>query len=1212
MKPLEPLGLPLEGLVLIEASAGTGKTYTISTLYLRLLLERGLEVDGILVVTFTQAATEELRDRIRRRVAQALEWLAGDPEAHRDEDPVLVDLLLALPDREATRSTLADALTRMDEAAIHTIHGFCQRVLQDHAFESGAAFEQELIEDETRIKETAAADFWRRRVAIASRGEARRLLGHWRTPAKLLAELDASLALDDLILLPPDAQAEADRLRPELMRVFDEFRTLWQKRGDEVRAILEGSPAINRRSYQGGVVARVLDLARTTADLTEPPTKLGEDFARLTPAMLAEKGTKPGHKVPGHPFFDCCGRLQDLVTAFSRAERTAFLVAARTYLRQAMDRRKRDEGLVYFDDLLRRLDLALAGEGADALATSIRHRHPVALIDEFQDTDPQQYRIFRRVYGGQPGCGLFLIGDPKQAIYAFRGADIFTYMQARDDSAQDGHQYTLGVNWRSGSRLIEALNSLFTRASRPFIYDDSIPYRRVAHSPNADGKPLWLEGAEPVPLRFMMLAVTESNQTKKPPGYIRKEAAQVESAAACAGEVAALLNQADAGTATLGDRPLRPGDIAFLVRTHREGAAIQEALRTRGINSVTLGQDSVFASDDAWELGVVLAALAALNDEGLVRAALAGSLLGRNAAELEALDLDEIAWEEVLARFQGYRDQWQHQGFLVAMQSLVQGEGIARRLLGRPDGERRLTNLLQLLELLQVASREYPGIDGLLRWFADQRAGDERDAARQLRLESDEGLVKVVTMHKSKGLEYPVVLIPFPWTYFSTRNQPPPFFHDPADRSARLDLGSPDLENHRALEGIEQLAERLRLFYVAVTRAARLCLLCWGRIRDVEVSALAYLLHPDPDATPPRSKMGGLDEAGIRADLDALAGSAPGSIAVVDIQSAPGISWAGPRVDRERLTPAVFRGAIDSGWRVSSYSALVRGAESEQPDYDAPKGDPVQPLEEAEGNPPLADPVYDLPTGTHAGQLLHQVFEQIDFPQATGEPLEGTVRALLLRYGQLRVTRRGVPGGETDWTAAVVDLVTRVLDTRLETDSGLRLRDIPLADRLTELEFHFPVAGLTPATLQAALGGNLAYRASAAGLGFEAMRGLMRGFIDLVLRFRGRYYLVDYKSNLLGRHPAAYGREGMAAAIQEHRYDLQYLIYTLALHRFLRARLPGYDYGRDFGGCLYLFLRGMHPERGPATGVWHDRPDPALVKRLDRLFIHGTPGRGSI
>jgi len=1197
MKPLDPLKLPLNGLVLIEASAGTGKTYTISTLYLRLLLERGLEVGRILVVTFTQAATEELRDRIRRRLAQALEWLQGDDGVLRDEDPTLADLLQSLPDPASASATLADALTRMDEAAIHTIHGFCHRILTDRAFESGVAFEAELITDETRLRATAAADFWRSHVACADRERARWIREQWKTPQELLADLGSTLALDDVTVVPtPDQTGELER---DTARVFAELKQCWVACADEVGQILETSPAINRRSYNANIVGRTLAAAEEVASESEPPVVLPPDFERLTPAMLETKGTKPGHATPSHPFFDLCREFQRLIARRPGAARAELLRSAREYLRDALERRKREEGLLYFDDLLRRLDRALKYEGAEALASAIRQRYPVVLIDEFQDTDPQQYRIFRRVYAGWPDCGLFLIGDPKQAIYAFRGADIFTYMRAREDSEREGQQFSLEVNWRSGSRLLEGLNTLFQSAQRPFIYEPHIPFRPAVASENADEKPLLLGGEHPIPLQFWMLAVNEENQTRRPPGFIRKNFAQEEAARSCAEYVAGLLNRADGGEALLGDRQLKPADIAFLVRTHREGDLIQEALRVCGVSSVSLSQSSVFETEDAEELATVLGALAQLSDEGLLRAALATGLLGRSTAELEALALAEIAWEEVLARLQGYRDLWQAQGFMAAIQELIRQEQVAGRLLRRPDGERRLTNLLQLVELLQVASREHPGIDGLLRWLADQRAGDERDEQRQLRLESDEGLVKVVTMHKSKGLEYPVVLIPFPWSYFSQRNRPsPPFFHRPESETAYLDLGSPDQGANRALEETEQLAERLRLFYVSVTRAAKLCILCWGRINEADGSAMAYLLHPDDAGEPAASRIKEMSEQEIRADLEKLAAKTPYCIAVRDLPGVTGERWNGPVVDRERLSPEPFGSVVDSSWRVSSYSALVRGAETEQPDYDAVT------LAEPQVEPPEAEveAVFELPAGTHAGHFLHQVFEQLDFPEAGGERLEQTVRDLLLRYGGLQAGRATTSARPTDWTPVVVELVAQVLDTSLDDTRGLRLREIGMADRLPELEFHFPVARLDPAGLRRALASSGSYVASAEGLGFERMRGLMRGFIDLVFRHRGRFYIVDYKSNLLGRRLSDYGRERMGEAIREHRYDLQYLIYTLALHRFLRQRVPGYEYERDFGGVYYLFLRGMRSVHGARFGVWYDRPDPGLVERLDRLF----------
>ena len=1215
MTALDPLRVPLRGLTLIEASAGTGKTYGITTLYLRLLLELGLEVDRILVVTFTEAATEELRDRIRKRLVQALDWFrggvtpgeGGDKGGSDEPDPLLAEFLSGLPDRDRARALLTDALTRMDEAAIHTIHGFCLRTLTDRAFESGAAFNAEFITDETRLRTTAVEDFWRRRVAGADPRTARRVREHWKTPQDLLADLQPTLALDDLRLLPPVDAAGIKAGCRELDAVFARLQAQWRAVSDQVADILATSPVLNRRSYTKQVVAQAVRTAAALAAATEPPASLPAGFERLTPSGLA-RGTKSGQRPPTHPFFDLCGRLSELSVQAHAGTRALFLTSARAFVRADLERRKGDEGLLYYDDLLRRLDQALAGDGSEALAAGVRDRYPVALIDEFQDTDPQQYRIFRRLYGDRPDCGLFLIGDPKQAIYAFRGADIFTYMQARDDSARAGRRYGLTVNRRSGSRLIEAVNCLFGSAREPFIYQDYIGFEPVAPGPTADERPLRIRGVEPVPLQFWMLRIDEENQTRKRPISIRNDAALASAAQACTGYIADLLNRADAGEVTIGDSALRPSDIALLVRTHREGDLVQQALRARGINSVSLSEDSVFATEDAEELTTLLQALAALHDPSRVRAALATTLLGRNAAELARLADDEPAWEALLARFQSYRERWRQQGIMAALQALLAAEQVPARLLRRPDGERRLTNLLQLLELLQVASGEHPGPDGLLRWLGERRGSRAEDATQQLRLESDEGLVKVVTLHKSKGLEYPLVFIPFPWSAFKgSQGKAPVFFHAPEDKRACLDLGSGDLDTHARLERTERLAERLRLFYVGVTRAAKLCVLCWGKVNGIQDAALAYLLHRDPESELPTSRIARLSESEIRADLDALAARAPDAIAVRELPpSSGGGPWLGGRIDPARLAPKEFRATIDAGWRVASYSGLVRGDENERPDFDAAVTPPVP---EAEPGAPI-DPVFALPAGAQAGHLLHRLFQDLDFPHAAGETLTQAVRDLLDRYGGLGTGR----AADRDWAPVVEGLVTDVLDTRLDPAESLRLRDIAAADRISELEFHFPVAGLSPESLGAALAVSEAHAEAAAGLGFDPMRGLMHGFIDLVFRRQGRFYIVDYKSNRLGDHLTAYGRDGLRLAVRRHRYRLQYLIYTLVLHRFLGWRLPDYDYRTHFGGVYYLFLRGMRPHTGPRYGVWYDRPPRDLIEALDRLFGGGReaaiPGHG--
>ena len=918
----------------------------------------------------------------------------------------------------------------------------------------------------------------------------------------------------------------------------------------------------------------------------EMPLALPKGFERFTPDLLIQQ-TKAGQATPTHPFFEGCGAFaRDLETTL-KAKGIRFIAEAREAIAEEMARRKQRRQVLFFDDLLRLLDEALAGDGGPVLAAAIRRRFPAALIDEFQDTDPVQYRIFRRIYPeGQDGV-LFLIGDPKQAIYSFRGAEIFTYMQARDH-AGPGRIHTLGTNWRSAGSLVTAVNTLFSRAWRPFIYDRHIPFVPVAAGPEADRRPLTLDGEPPPPLQIVFIP-SDGLATTGKEAHITADAARQSAARICADRIVRLLALGGQGRARIGDDPLKAADIAVLVRSHSDGVKMQEALRARGVASVSLSRESVFNAQEAESLERVLLALAEPGQEGRLRAALATELMGWQAGEILGLDLDEGGHDRVQVRFRGYRDLWLRRGFEAAFFALLDGEGVCRRLRAEADGERRLTNLLHLGELLQAASLRCAGIEGLLRWLADQRAATAgTEDERLLRLESDEALVRIVTIHKSKGLEYPVVFIPFAWAGAVPGNRPAAFHGEAPAYRPFLDLGSDDMERHRSLAAAEDLAERLRLFYVAVTRARNLCVLTWGRINKAETSAPAWLLYPDEASDPPQSGMDRLSEDEIRRRLEALAAEAGGTIRIETAEAQTAFAAAAPGPAGSAPAARQFSGRIVRDWRLTSYSGLVAGADVERPDYDA------QPAPEAAAaaSEPVdpVDPVFRFPRGTGPGQCLHELLEMIDFTAARGSELDQAIAAQLARYAI-----------DPAWGPTVAGMVDRVLNTRLD-GGDLCLRNIGRGDRRDEMAFHYPLAGLDSRGLGAVLGRFSAYRSLGEGLSFDPVRGLMKGFIDLVFRHRGRYYIVDYKSNHLGDRFADYAADGLGAVMAAHRYDLQYLVYTMALHRFLKVRLAGYDYRKHFGGVYYLFLRGLHPDRGPACGLFYDLPDPALVRALDDFF----------
>jgi len=567
------------------------------------------------------------------------------------------------------------------------------------------------------------------------------------------------------------------------------------------------------------------------------------------------------------------------------------------------------------------------------------------------------------------------------------------------------------------------------------------------------------------------------------------------------------------------------------------------------------------------------------------------------------LDKHEGAWDALLARLDDHRSVWRRQGFLPALWRLMDQEGVATNLRRLPDGERRLTNLLHLAELAQSASRQNPGIDNLLRWLQGDRDGSGADQdARLLRLESDADLVRIVTLHKCKGLEFPVVCLPFPWTGVRQLEKAGPIpFHEPDDGSACLDLGTDDMDRSRACWRREQLAEDLRLLYVGLTRAKHLCLLYWGAVNTAGESAAAYLLHPNPTIDGPGDRMRGKDDTALRADLDDLMRRAPQAIQIVDADLASAGAIRPPQAAAPALSARPFSAVISDDWRLTSYSGLAGGPDRDRPDHDAVPVSPVSEPQEttgdlaavSDGGPrtgePAVDPVFRFPRGIRAGHCLHGIFEHLDFPSAEGAALTAGVHQGLARHGVDPV-----------WAAAACTLVQRTLDTPLSNNAagrGLRLRDLSAGDRLNELEFHFALDGAEPRALSRLI---TAYGYADPGIGGPAaLRGLMKGYIDLVFRWNGRYYLADYKSNHLGDRFEDYRREALSAAMNLHRYPLQYLIYCVALHRWLRRRAPAYRYEAQFGGVYYLFLRGLHPDLGPASGVFHDRPAAELIDALD-------------
>ena len=1191
----------LDGTRLIEASAGTGKTWSLSGLYLRLLLERELPVPQILVVTFTNAAVAELRERIRSRIAEMLEWLRG--ASTQGGDPFVPTLLKQLRQRpgwddKSARDRLELALQTFDEAAILTIHGFCQRALAEAPFSTGMPLQLGLLSDDSALRQQVVNDFWRQHIAGADLplGVAALLLQRGDTPQRLDELLKRRLAKPLAHCLWPDAQPPVDG--SPRAQAFAAARACWvTEHADIEAAVREAAGDLHATHYKSEALDEACRSWHRLCAQTALPQSL-EPFPRLklfSAGMLRPNKGKAGPA--RHPFHDLAQVLLDADAAWQQAAELARLALLRTLLDQGPDAlraAKRTQRVLGFDDMLLNLHERLQGEGGDALAARLRGRFGAALIDEFQDTDPLQYAIFRWLFHGSD-APLMLVGDPKQAIYSFRGADLPTYLEARRDARAE---YSLEDNQRSSGALIEALNALFGAQSNAFMIPQ-LAYRPVREGVKTKAQ-LHEDGAAPRAALQLWQLQRDADDQPLPMAEARRLALQ-----ACAAEIARLLAAAQASRVRLGERPLRGGDIAVLVRSHAQGAAMRRALAALGVASVELSQASVFDSPDAADLERVLAAVLEPQREPLLLGALATEAMSRDAAALQALAADEAALLTLIARFAGYRDTWLAHGVGRMLREWMRGEGVAARLMVRPDGERRLTNLRHLSECLNEAANAHRAPEALLRWLQAQRAERRRDDALQLRLESDRNLVQVVTIHKAKGLEYPLVFCPTLWDGYPGQpqggeGQP----HRDAEGHAVVGfrvLPKAELDDAKRQQQLEGAAEAMRLIYVALTRAVHRCTLVVGSYTTHQVSTaqsgrsgLNWLVA-GAGMAPQEWLANKLRPDAIDAAWVELARRHAPAVRLAPLPADRGVPLAPQQPPAEQVAALAPPARIAPPWWIGSYSSLMHGTRHEGAavDHDlrigAAAGGDAATL--------CTDDILRFPRGAVAGECLHALLERIDFGDASG--WDGAVDAVLQRF-----TPELPPGDVSLRRRMLRRMLHDVLHAPLP--GGMRLADVPRAHTLVEMEFHLPAPQLRAEALARTmqrLGHPLP------GFGFGTLRGYLRGFIDLVFEHRGRYFVLDWKSNHLGDARDDYAGPALERAMTRHGYQLQALIYALALHRHLQQRLAQYRHERHFGGVLYLFLRGVRPDwtlaDGSSAGVHLQRPPLQALQALSAL-LHGA------
>lgn len=1236
MQALDLCHFPLSGQRVIEASAGTGKTYTIAALYLRLILGapefyssqncppeeavfsggqnlcsdlspnlssngsllRALLPQQILVVTFTEAATAQLRDRIRARLLEAMAFFRAIDDAGDNVDGFLKSLRLQYPKSvwKSLAWRLDLAAQSMDEAEISTIHAFCLNILARFAFESGHLFQQNVCTQEAPLWKLAARDYWRRcLVTLSAKAFARVRAVLGETPDAILEKIAAlrHLKRTDLALIQQTYFSEIDfsggqfsknQALPDLSAILakeDAARTELAAQAQamdwaslpELLAALVAKKALDGRQFSASMRQK---LAQDLSDWQQAACFAMPNFSATT----WEKLENLDHYLSHVPMPEHAGLalLQHWRAHWQRhCADQAILAHAFLWMFAHLTEQKKQQAALGFDDMIAQLAAALADD--PHLAALLRKQFPAAMIDEFQDTDREQYQIFKTIYGGQKNHALILVGDPKQSIYSFRGAEIDTYFMARRES---GDVFTLDKNFRSTEAMVEAINHFFSEANQPFGAPE-LSFQKV-QAQGRDDDFIWNNRLVPA----VKLAFVDG----EPKNYrqIMAQAAAKQVVAWLSG--AAVFYNKKHGQ----QRPLAPQDIAILVRSHQEAAIMRQALQNHGLRSVYLSErDSIWASDEAAQVLSCLRAVA-FDDEAWIREALAASCFGWSWEKLARLLEDDLFREQTVLRFRDrYRQIWQHRGVLAMLRQLWQDEDLAKHCLAQPQGERMLTNLLHLSELAQTESHSTDGAAGLIRRVEQlMRDADAVDSPNVLRLESEDDLVRVVTIHKSKGLEYPLVMLPFVCDFrLGLSGKSSIFLWQDQQQARHFSLkNSQNLAAESAYREAEQ-REAMRLLYVALTRAQH----------HLWLGVAALIRGHGSKSNMHEGSFGKLLSGGepispifLREKLSSWAAKFPKQFEFVDLVAAPQNCPPEKPVLPVEHAPSrarIFSKNLRQAWSVSSYSKMVGDVifqtSSRDPEFlanvPAVLSD-VEPINKA------ALSLHDFPAGAVAGTFLHSILEWIAQEGFATVLQNGALARLLARRCQWR--------DWTPWQPVLQHFFQQFLTREFSfSATPFALQNLSAGKYLLEMPFVLGVGEVNVRDLDRLIVAHLWSDLARPALAAKHLQGLLKGFVDLVFEHDGQFFVADYKSNRLGDDDAAYHVAAMQQVFAAHRYDLQGVLYVLALHRLLRSRRQDYDYDRDVGGAVFFFLRACeHSE----AGVFYFKPPRALIEALDDLF----------
>ena len=1182
--------------VLIEASAGTGKTYTIAGLFIRLLIEKKLDISQILVMTFTRKATSELSSRIFRQLRNCLRVLEEGPE--KEGDVFLNEFYETVQNRSAAINILREAILNFDENQVTTIHGFCQKVLKEEVLLTGTPMDVEIAPKDDLLDQ-AVEDYWRLFMDHHSKNDIGRYL-----ISTLMKLANSPSELKNLIRpLFSKPYAEIEGVIPagdigayleDVIQLRKEMVQVWNEEQSEILEILSKCDISRFQQYLDSRLNKLISFLEDEEFSQDSPESLNYFISDYLYDESNLPASRKAESTKHHRFFEICNDYYELIRDIDQIK-TVLITEAFQEIDEFRKKISYNSGTVTYDSLLTNLLEALEQPGrGDSLAKELLKKYPFALVDEFQDTDPVQYGILDAIYPHDfEESGLLMIGDPKQAIYAFRGADIYTYFGARESSAEN--LYTLQNNYRSTPRLIKAVNHLFYHEHQSFI-DDNVEYFKSNSGKKEIADEFVMDGEAGGVFRITAKSGVDGNKADAKEFTFRQTV----------NEIAQLLDLAEGGEATIKGRPLQAGDIAVLVYGHQDAFEIKQMLKKIGVDSVTQSRQQVFETFEAHRLELLMpAVLDPLNRTDLNNALTTG-FFGVGLSGLYELKEDEKKRQALIDELQMLSEIWTNDGFYPMFRSLMVKDNRLAELSRLNDAERVLTNLSQLADICSTAERE-GGLDphSLFSWFRKEKAEPGEDDERTLLLESDQNLVKISTVHNSKGLQFPVVFCPSLWEGRDRVKDKIIPYHQENTRNVVLNIDQQDNDQRRNAEDqflLESVAEEARKAYVAMTRAKYVCHLFWASHTSSVCSGLgAILLGKDQveKAVRDNGKVSNKGDITDKLFLERLKDLAEESSDTIDLKILEDaevrktkVKKAGRITEKLLYEPYSGRKELQVQRKLGSFSSLVHHkSEPHQPDYDQVMENYLGLFDKTEEESRELN-IFTFPRGATAGTAIHKLFEHndFDFTEASEADYSGMIEEVLDQY---RISSKWVPSAQ--------QMIREVTTSHIP---GVSLDKMEKKDQLREMEFYFPASETSADRLF-----RIIRDGELPSPQFQFAKHFMTGFIDLIVRQNGIYTILDYKSNHLGDSLADYTPERLKLEIEESGYDLQYHLYTLALKKYLEKRIPDFDYEKQFGGVAYLFVRGMR--KGSQNGIWFHKPELKIIKNLEKELYNGSLTRSS-